>query len=403
MRQRVAFLRTLLAGRPVLLLDEPFGALDSITRAAMQEWLAGALAAEPRTVVLVTHDVEEALFLADRVAVLSPRPGRVVAELAVDLPRPRRRRDAVTDPEFAGGCARRSMRSRAPQLRRTRPARRPAARGLRGRVAGRGLAALRRRPHARLARPRRCSALGDDWSLLLDNAWVTLEEVLLGLAIAVVAGVALAVGDAPHRPLRDAAYPLLVASQAIPIVVLAPIFVLAFDYGIGPKLAIVALICFFPITVNVLDGLRSAARRAAEADAQPRRLPAPDAAQGRAARRAAVVLQRPAGGRHHVGDRRRLRRVGGGRRGPRPPGAARQQPAADAAGVRRDRAAHADGGRRCSPSSRSPSGCSAPGPGKRRAREKRSRSCSSRSARSSRPAAARRRTRSARMARSGSS
>ena len=59
------------------------------------------------------------------------------------------------------------------------------------------------------------------------------------------------------RALRDAAYPLLVGSQAIPIVVLAPIFVLAFDYGIGPKLAIVALICFFPITVNVLDGLRA--------------------------------------------------------------------------------------------------------------------------------------------------
>src|SRR3954449_12841644 len=72
MRQRVAFLPTLLAGRPVLLLAEPFAALDAITRAAMQEWLAEALAREPRTVVLVTHDVEEALFLADRVAVLSP-------------------------------------------------------------------------------------------------------------------------------------------------------------------------------------------------------------------------------------------------------------------------------------------------------------------------------------------
>jgi putative hydroxymethylpyrimidine transport system permease protein len=99
-------------------------------------------------------------------------------------------------------------------------------------------------------------AFEDDWSLLWDNALVTLVEVLLGLAIAVVAGVVFAVGMHLSRALRDAAYPLLVASQAIPIVVLAPIFVLAFDYGIGPKLAIVALICFFPITVNVLDGLR---------------------------------------------------------------------------------------------------------------------------------------------------
>jgi NitT/TauT family transport system ATP-binding protein len=101
MRQRVAFLRTLLPGRPVLLLDEPFGALDAITRAAMQQWLADALLEEPRTVLLVTHDVQEALFLADRVAVLSRRPGRVLEQLVVDLPRPRSRRAAVTDPAFA--------------------------------------------------------------------------------------------------------------------------------------------------------------------------------------------------------------------------------------------------------------------------------------------------------------
>jgi NitT/TauT family transport system ATP-binding protein len=104
MRQRVAFLRTLLPGRHVLLLDEPFGALDSITRASMQRWLVDALAQEPRTVLLVTHDVEEAVFLADRVAVLSPRPGRVVTEIEVSLERPR----DVTGADF-GALKRRAL------------------------------------------------------------------------------------------------------------------------------------------------------------------------------------------------------------------------------------------------------------------------------------------------------
>ncbi len=125
-------------------------------------------------------------------------------------------------------------------------------------LAWQGVASLQSVDDLTLASPvETWDALREDWSLLWDNAWVTLVEVLLGLAIAVVAGVGLAIVMHLIRPLRDAAYPLLVASQAIPIVVLAPIFVLAFDYGIGPKLAIVALICFFPITVNLLDGLRS--------------------------------------------------------------------------------------------------------------------------------------------------
>jgi ABC-type nitrate/sulfonate/bicarbonate transport system ATPase subunit len=93
MRQRVAFLRTLLSGRDVLCLDEPFGALDALTRQQMQRWLAGALAREPRTVLLVTHDVEEAVLLADRIVLLSPRPGRVVETIEVALPRPRVRTD----------------------------------------------------------------------------------------------------------------------------------------------------------------------------------------------------------------------------------------------------------------------------------------------------------------------
>ncbi len=100
MRQRVAFLRTLLAGKPVLLLDEPFAGLDAITRGEMQEWLAAALDSEPRTVILVTHDVEEAIYLADRVAVLSARPARLVAELDVASPRGAPRIAAITRPEF---------------------------------------------------------------------------------------------------------------------------------------------------------------------------------------------------------------------------------------------------------------------------------------------------------------
>ncbi len=100
MRQRVAFLRTLIAGKSLLALDEPFAALDAITRAEMQEWLAATLGADPRTVVLVTHDVEEALYLSDRVAVLSARPARVAAEFQAPDPRRPDRDAAITDPAF---------------------------------------------------------------------------------------------------------------------------------------------------------------------------------------------------------------------------------------------------------------------------------------------------------------
>jgi NitT/TauT family transport system ATP-binding protein len=101
MRQRVSFLRTLMADKDVLLLDEPFGALDSITRGQMQEWLLGALADVPRTVLLVTHDVEEALLLSRVVVVLSARPGRVVKTLETSMDtRNASRREIITSPEF---------------------------------------------------------------------------------------------------------------------------------------------------------------------------------------------------------------------------------------------------------------------------------------------------------------
>ncbi|MEA2495104.1 MAG: hypothetical protein QOJ29_3015 [Thermoleophilaceae bacterium] len=101
MRQRVALARTFLTGRELMLLDEPFASLDQITRGSLQEWLADALLTERRTVVLVTHDVLEALYLADRVAIMSPRPGQIVAEIEVPFERPRPRRATITSTDFA--------------------------------------------------------------------------------------------------------------------------------------------------------------------------------------------------------------------------------------------------------------------------------------------------------------
>jgi putative hydroxymethylpyrimidine transport system permease protein len=100
-------------------------------------------------------------------------------------------------------------------------------------------------------------SLWENRSLLAENAWVTLKEILLGFLCGLVAGIAFAVALRLSRTLRYAFYPLLVASQAIPIIVIAPILIVWFGFGIGPKLVVVALICFFPITVNATDGLRS--------------------------------------------------------------------------------------------------------------------------------------------------
>ncbi len=98
MRQRAALLRTVLTKRDVLLLDEPFGALDALTRATLQEWLLDVWGRERQTVLFVTHDIDEAVFLADRVLVLTPRPGRICADIAVSLPRPRSHAALVADP-----------------------------------------------------------------------------------------------------------------------------------------------------------------------------------------------------------------------------------------------------------------------------------------------------------------
>ena len=86
MRQRVAFVRTLIQKRDAMLLDEPFGALDQLTRAGLHQWLRGALTVWPAAVLIVTHDTSEAVMLGDRVLVMTPRPGRVAVAVEIDRP-----------------------------------------------------------------------------------------------------------------------------------------------------------------------------------------------------------------------------------------------------------------------------------------------------------------------------
>jgi putative hydroxymethylpyrimidine transport system permease protein len=100
-------------------------------------------------------------------------------------------------------------------------------------------------------------ALWENRSLIAENAWVTLQEILLGFLIGLAIGLGFGFLLRPFEALRLTFYPLIVGSQAIPILVLAPILVVWFGFGIGPKLAIVALVCFFPIAVATADGLRS--------------------------------------------------------------------------------------------------------------------------------------------------
>jgi ABC-type nitrate/sulfonate/bicarbonate transport system ATPase subunit len=101
MRQRVAFMRTLVTHQPLLLLDEPFGALDAQTRLEMQQWLLEVWRESGRTVLFITHDVDESIFLSDRILVMSPRPGRIVADIENPLERPREI-DVLTQPVFVG-------------------------------------------------------------------------------------------------------------------------------------------------------------------------------------------------------------------------------------------------------------------------------------------------------------
>ena len=152
-------------------------------------------------------------------------------------------------------------------------------------------------------------ALWDDRGLLWDNLLVTAQEVGLGVLAALVLGFGLAVALHFSASLRRGTYPLLVASQAVPIVIIAPLLVVWFGFGIVPKLAIIALVCFFPVVVTTLDALAQRRPRPAQAPAHAGRLALAGVPLRRGARRAARRAERGEDRRRRRGHRRRLRRV----------------------------------------------------------------------------------------------
>jgi ABC-type nitrate/sulfonate/bicarbonate transport system permease component len=390
MRQRAALLRTFLSGKRLMLLDEPFGALDALTRQEMQRHLLDLWTADRTTVIFVTHDVEEAVFLSDRVYVMSPRPGCILRTISIDLPRPRdpsitltphfldlRRRTleplyvptqfahpghriplptevlppqqeppaqqepphqretpafrpgrahteggepcALLAADFSppgapdGSSTRDSSLPAAaistiapvaatqPPATPTRdqepagaPLNRPRSDGRDAPTAGGG--SRRRGPHDSgrrswghlvrilpplvfaalvlgawqlaatitgisdllLPRPSQIGhALWQDRAILASNAWVTVQEILIGYALAILVGCALGVLLHGSRLIERAVYPWLVVSQAIPTIAIAPIFVLWTGFDVRPKVMVIVLVSFFPLVVNTIAGLRA--------------------------------------------------------------------------------------------------------------------------------------------------
>ena len=201
MRQRAAFARTMLTGCDLLLLDEPFSALDFLTRISMQEWLLDQWQRHKRTILFITHDVEEALFLSSSVLVVERTPIRELAEIPVP---------------------------------------------------------------ASFPRDRSCLKLPEMVELKEHLIDLLRKQVTPCLGISLVLGLALAVVMDESDLVRKMIYPIVVVSQTIPTTAIAPLFVLWFGYGIWSKVLVTVLITFFPITITVYDGLRSAKTEMAE-------------------------------------------------------------------------------------------------------------------------------------------
>ena len=266
MKQRAAFCRAVLADPQLLLLDEPFGALDALTREELSLELSRLWQDLGRTALLITHDIEEAILLGDRVIVMSNRPGRIRLDIPVDLPRPR---DVNTEkhPRFmeikqiarnccsaASGTERHGCGLKSDFSRATTPLIYLVLTilwetGARGSFMFRAGSFPRRPPSL----PWRI-----EWAPeLLYNSYVTLRETVVGFVLALGLSVPLAVIIAFTSRRGGCSIRSCSGLQSVPKVALAPLVILWLGIGNWPKIVIVILVCFFPILVNVVAGFEA--------------------------------------------------------------------------------------------------------------------------------------------------
>ncbi len=261
MRQRAAFARTVLTGSDLLLLDEPFSALDYLTRISMREWLLEQWEREKKTVLFITHDVEEAVFLSGRILVVGNRhrspifvPLRFRPDIRVSREELARYGNPFlkgrTDSDVKEGCEvkKTNIHSSLPALILT------FALLIFWQAAAMGV-------NAAYILPSPTQILQKIWELRVPlftaHLPATMSVVAIGLGISVVLGLGLAVLMDANDTARRALYPLIIASQTIPTTALAPLFVLWFGYSIWGKVLVTVLITFFPITITVFDGFQS--------------------------------------------------------------------------------------------------------------------------------------------------
>ena len=296
MKQRVALCRALVHDPEILLLDEPFGALDALTRDQMNFDLQRIWLEKRKTAILVTHSIDEAVWLSDRVVVITPRPARIAEDISIDLPRPpqssssrRARRSTPTRPACAS-CSRTSAcfttrndddRQREEERRSSRgrpPARKEKTGGRRG--------SFRRSPPPPVlpsgSWPCTCSRcrgyllpppsriafkMFEEFDLFFSEGIPTVVAIATGFVAAIAFGVPVATCMVYWKFFRRAVQAILITAQVLPKVALAPLFIVWFGFGMLPKVLMTFLICFFPIVIDTVIGLNSV--QAGEPDAHP--------------------------------------------------------------------------------------------------------------------------------------